>query len=69
MDSQIEFLVNDIQRLSPFTQRSEIEQLVTEMSHHSGIGPAKIMTILHEDLQNGIPFRYTAVGKCRSASL
>ena len=66
MNRNIDSLVCDVQKLTPSTKRSEIEYLVSEMSRRSGIGPVTILTLLYEDLRNGIPFRHTAVGKSRT---
>ena len=66
MEQQIDLLVTDVQKLTPSTNRSDIVSLVTQMSQRSGIRMEKLLLFLYEDLRNGIPFRYTAVGKGRS---
>ena len=66
MELQIDLLVTDVQKLTPSTNRSDIVSLVTQMSQRSGISMEKLLRFLYEDLRNGIPFRYTAVGKSRS---
>ena len=66
MEQQIDLLVTDVQKLTPSTNRSDIVSLVTQMSQCSGISMEKLLLFLYEDLRNGIPFRYTAVGKSRS---
>lgn len=66
MEQPIDSLITDVQKLTPSTNRSEIVSLVTQMSQRSGISPEKLLNFLQEDLQNGIPFRYTAVGKSRA---
>ena len=65
---ELERLVTNVQKLTPSTRRNEIEALVTYMSQRSGICEDKILRFLYEDLQNGIPFRHTSVGKCRTLS-
>lgn len=67
MDPMIEALFHDVQTFTPSTSRDELEYLIFQMSHRSGIGPVSLLTSLREDLRNGIPFRYTAVGKSRAA--
>ena len=69
MDMQIESLVNDVRKLVPSVKKSELEQLVSQMSQRSGISPTTLLSILCEDLQNGIPFRHTAGGKISSMAL
>lgn len=66
MEQQIDLLVTDVQKLTPSTNRSDIVSLVTQMSQRSGISMEKLLLFLYEDLRNGIPFRYTSVGKSRS---
>ena len=66
MEQQIDLLVTDVQKLTPSTNRSDIVSLVTQMSQRSGISMEKLLRFLYEDLRNGIPFRYTAVGKSSS---
>ena len=65
---ELERLVTNVQKLTPSTRRNEIEALVTYMSQRSGICEDKILSFLYEDLQNGIPFQHTSVGKCRTLS-
>lgn len=65
---ELERLVTNVQKLTPSTRRNEIEALVTYMSQRSGICKDKILSFLYEDLQNGIPFQHTSVGKCRTLS-
>ena len=66
MEQQIDLLVTDVQKLTPSTNRSDIVSLVTQMSQRSGISMEKLLLFLYEDLRNGIPVRYTAVGKSSS---
>lgn len=66
MEEQIDSLVIDIQKLTPSTNRNELKALVFLMSERSGISAEKLLRFLLEELKNGIPFRYTSVGKSRS---
>jgi len=66
MEEQIDSLVIDIQKLTPSTNRNELKSLVYLMSERSGISADKLLRFLLEELKNGIPFRYTSVGKSRS---
>lgn len=66
MEEQIDSLVTNVQKLTPSTNRNELKTLVCRMSERSGISADKLLHFLLEDLQNGIPFRYTSVGKSRS---
>ena len=66
MEEQIDSLVIDIQKLTPSTNRNELKSLVYLMSERSGISAEKLLRFLLEELKNGIPFRYTSVGKSRS---
>jgi len=66
MEEQIDSLVIDIQKLTPSTNRNELKSLVFLMSERSGISADKLLRFLLEELKNGIPFRYTSVGKSRS---
>lgn len=66
MEEQIDSLVIDIQKLLPSTNENELKALVYLMSERSGISTDKLLRSLLEELKNGIPFRYTSVGKSRS---
>ncbi len=66
MEEQIISLVNNVQKLAPSTNSSELQTLVSQMSQRSGISVEKLLNFLYEELQSGIPFRYTSVGKSRS---
>ena len=66
MEEQIDSLVIDIQKLAPSTNKNELKTLVCLMSERSGISVEKLLRFLLEELKNGIPFRYTSVGKSRS---
>ena len=59
-------LVRKVRKLAPFVQEGELECIVAQMSQRSGISRESLLRILYEDLRNGIPFQYTAVGKSRS---
>lgn len=61
---ELERLVTNVQKLTPSIRRNEIETLVTRMSQRSGMREDIILNFLYEDLQNGIPFQHTSVGKC-----
>ena len=65
MEEQIISLVNNVQKLAP-SNSSELQTLVSQMSQRSGISVEKLLNFLYEELQSGIPFRYTSVGKSRS---
>ena len=69
MDWQIVSLVDNVEKLVPAVKKSEIEYFVFQMSERSGIGVVKLLTALCEDLRNGVPFEYTAVGKSRSLAM
>lgn len=66
MEERIDSLVTDVQNLIPSTNKNELKTLVCLMSERSGISVDKLLRFLQEELQNGIPFRYTSVGKSRS---
>ena len=69
MEWQIVALVDHVERLVPALKKSEIEYFAYQMSERSGIGMVSLLTTLCEDLQNGVPFAYTAMGKSRSLAL
>lgn len=69
MDRQIIFLVDNVEKLVPAVKKSEIEYFVFQMSQRSGIGMVNLLTTLYEDLQNGVPFAHTSVGKSRSLTM
>ena len=66
MEERIDSLVTDVQNLIPSTNKNELKTLVCLMSERSGISVDKLLRFLQEELQNGIPFRYTSGGKSRS---
>ena len=69
MERQIISLVDKVKKLVPAVKTSEIEYFTYQMSERSGIGMVSILTSLCEDLQNGVPFEHTAVGKSRLLAL
>ena len=66
MELQIDLLVTDVQELIPFVSTNEIKTLVSQMSQRSKISEEKLLLFLKEELQKGVPFRYTSVGKSRA---
>lgn len=66
MELQIDLLVTDVQELIPSVSTNEIKTLVSQMSQRSKISEEKLLLFLKEELQKGVPFRYTSVGKSRA---
>lgn len=63
MNHQIEYLASNVQKLIPSETTSSLKDTVAQMSQTSGTSMTTLLTSLYEDLQLGIPFRHTSVGR------
>lgn len=69
MNEQMAFLMREIQTIEPQTRRLRLDQVADQISQRSGISVWKLLVALYEDLQCGIPFRQTTIGKSCSMSM